>query len=287
MSGPDFAVSAIRAIALVVTLQAAGLVLFIALFGGRTPSSESSLCRGGALVAIAAMALTLADQLLGPARLLGEFSGLLDRELHALMWSSDAGVTVSMRLLGLLLVWSALIAPRRLPVAAGAGGAILVAVSFALVGHTANDAARWLLAPLLVVHVFVALMWSGALAGLWCAIRRESTAACADLLQRFTQIATPLVPLLPLTGLVLAWRLLPDLAAIGSGYGMLLLIKFGGFIALVSLAAVNKWCLVPRVAGGDEVALRRLGGIIVLEWLLLTAVLLVTAVMTMHFSPGS
>jgi putative copper export protein len=64
------------------------------------------------------------------------------------------------------------------------------------------------------------------------------------------------------------------------------LTKLGAFGLLLLLAAWNRWRAVPAMAAGDAaaapMALRRS---IAIEYLLLTAVLAVTAVLTSFYSP--
>jgi hypothetical protein len=73
-----------------------------------------------------------------------------------------------------------------------------------------------------------------------------------------------------------AWRRLAERRRSGP------LAKVGGFTALIALAALNKWRFGPRIAAGAAAAFRR--GVAV-EWVLIAAVLTVTATMTTLFSP--
>jgi putative copper export protein len=79
--------------------------------------------------------------------------------------------------------------------------------------------------------------------------------------------------------------LLPDLAALGNSYGRLLILKVVGFSLLLGLASLNKWRLSPALARGNRDARRAFGGSLVAEFVIIAAVLSVTAVMTSLYSP--
>ena len=56
-----------------------------------------------------------------------------------------------------------------------------------------------------------------------------------------------------------AWFLVGSIRAlVGTGYGRLLLAKLALFAVMVSLAAVNRWGLTPRLARHDGGAMRRI-----------------------------
>jgi putative copper export protein len=286
MTGPDIAAVVLRALALVAILHAAGTPLYLWFCGDHAPRTLSRVRRLGAAAAIGAIALSLAHQLLGPARMLGSFAGVLDADLHAILWSSDAGAAVTVRVLGLALVLTALVRGGRGGGALGVIGATIVACSFALLGHTATDPARWLLAPLLIVHLLFAAGWFASLPGLWLAVRYEAAVQLAAVIKAFSRAAVRSVPLIPVSGVLIAIVLLPDLAALGSEYGLWLIAKLGGFSLALGLAAVNRWRLAPAASMASPAALARLGRALFIEWWAIAAVLVATAVLTTFHSPG-
>jgi len=93
------------------------------------------------------------------------------------------------------------------------------------------------------------------------------------------------VPGLLIAGLLLATVLLPNVAALRTPYGRLLIVKVIGFSTLMVFAAWNKWRLGPAVARGDVRAARSLRLSLAAEYALIAAVLCVTAVLTMLYSP--
>ena len=131
----------------------------------------------------------------------------------------------------------------------------------------------------------MAAFWFGALQALRALRRRLAPPALASLLQRFSACAVWLVPLLGLAGLALAVTLLPDMAALQSPYGRLLCLKAVLFAALLGLAAFNRARLVPALLRGQPGASAALGRTLAAEVLLITAVLITTAVLTGQFAP--
>jgi copper resistance protein D len=65
----------------------------------------------------------------------------------------------------------------------------------------------------------------------------------------------------------------------------LLLAKVAGFAVLLGLAALNRWRFGPAIAAGRARALESLRETVLAEWILIAAVVAVTAVMTGLFSP--
>jgi len=72
-------------------------------------------------------------------------------------------------------------------------------------------------------------------------------------------------------------------AVLTEPYGWLLGVKVIGFVALLALASQNKSRLGPQVAAGKPTGFRRA---LAAEYVLIAAVLAVTACMTTFFSPN-
>src|SRR5258708_36465392 len=129
--------------------------------------------------------------------------------------------------------------------------------------------------PLLVVA-----FWFGALWPLIVASLRETPARAADLIERFTAVATWLVPVILLAGIVMAVLLLPSVSALNEPYGKLLIAKVVGFALLMGLAAANKWRLGPALGHGAQQSARGFRRPAAAEDVLIPAGLAITAVMT-------
>lgn len=293
----------LRALSFVALFQAAGIALFLACFGRYLPACGADLRRLGRAAAVVAGGLLIGQYLLESARMAGEMSGMVDASLQALVIHSPVATTLAWRLAGLVLVYFGLRATRvelatapeqraspaqRATSAAGATslvGATVAVAAFALMGHTSTHPERWLLSVLLLAHLLIVAFWFGALVPLYVASQREPAAAAGALTDAFSTVAGWLVPLLFIAGLGLAVFILKSLAGLFTTYGALVLAKVGGFALLMGLAALNKWRLGPALGRGDARIAAALRRSLAAEYLLIIAVLSVTAVMTAFYSP--
>ena len=278
----DVASVALRALSLLLLLQALGIALFSATFGPAIPASLARTRRAGQTLAVTAMIAVTAHYVLEAGRMAGEISGVLDLSLQRTLWDSSNGAAFASRLAGLILVLAGLTGAWRPIVFLGA---ILASMSFALTGHTAVHTHRGLLAALLTLHVLIVAFWFGALWPLAVASLRETSAGASRVIERFTAMATWLVPLILVAGAVMAALLLPSVSALREPYGRLLLSKVVGFALLMGLAAANKWRLGPALASAGDRAGRRFRRSLAAEFVLIAAVLTITTVMTSLFSP--
>ncbi len=282
---PDVVSVILRALSFVLLFQAAGVAIFVAVFGRRLASSQVSVRRLGQAAAIAAIVLVAAHYALEAARMAGEMSGMWDPTLQGMAWNSRAGTALICRLLGLLLIAVGLQEASVRWTILAVGGTVLATGAFALTGHTSVNAHRAALAPLLMLHLLVVAFWFGALWPLYVASLRETPAPASDIIERFTAVATWLVPVVFLAGIVMAVLLLPNLQALSEPYGELLIAKVVGFAVLMGLAAANKWRLGPALVHGPAQSGRWFRRSVAAEYVLIAAVLTITAVMTSFFSP--
>jgi putative copper resistance protein D len=155
-----------------------------------------------------------------------------------------------------------------------AGLAAIAAASLAWMGHGAATEGALGAIHLAsdVVHVLAAGVWIGALACFLLLLADRSPGAAQRMalhaaLRRFSGAGSAAVALLVLTGLINGWILVgpQNLAApMSSLYGRLLALKIALFVAMLALAAINRFRLTPTLgedpamATADEVgALRR------------------------------
>jgi putative copper export protein len=285
---PDLLSAGLRALAFVALFQAAGAALFLAGFGRLLTAAQAGVRRLGLLCAAAGVILVLAHLSLDPARMAGDFGGVWDPGLQQLAWHSSPGLSQVTQIIGLLVVLAALSLSgphTTAPQAAAVIGAVIAIGAFLLTGHTSTHPLRALLAPLLALHLLIVAFWFGALLPLAMATRLEAPATAVRILRRFSSVAVVLVPLIGAAGLGMAVILCPDLGVLRQPYGQLLLVKLGGFLILLVLAAYNRWRLAPALAGGTVGAAAALRRSIGAEYLLIVAVLCVTDVLTTFFSP--
>jgi putative copper export protein len=169
---------------------------------------------------------------------------------------------------------------------AGLPAVALIAVSFALTGHTSASPWRWLLGPMVALHVLLVCFWFGALRPLILVVAGEPAVVAAGVVARFSAVGAVLVPLIALAGFVIAAGLLPDLQALRSTYGMALVTKLAAFAALMLLAALNRWRFGPTLAAGDSHGRRRFVLTVTCEGALMMLVLVGTAFLTTFASPA-
>lgn len=133
--------------------------------------------------------------------------------------------------------------------------------------HTAAD----------IVHLLAAALWLGALlAFVLLTVRPRQPAATARALAAFSGVGAAAAALLVLTGLVNSWFLIgPDrlAAAPGTLYGQLLAAKLALFAAMLGLAALNRYRLVPAFRRSDPAAFVRLRRSLRIEMALGAAIL--------------
>jgi putative copper export protein len=275
----------LRALTFVLLLQAAGVAIFLAIFGRRLAISRSAIQRLGKRAAVAGLVLVAGHYVLEPARMAGELSGVWDPALQGMMWHSAGAAALIFRLVGLALIAIGLRRTQGRGAMLAALGAVLACLAFTLTGHTSVAAHRGMLASLLLIHLLVVAFWFGALGPLYLASSRETSVRAHEIVEAFTGVATWFVPIVLLVGVAMAIALLPSVSALREPYGELLIAKLIGFAVLMGLATANKWRLGPALVHGTFESGRRFRRALATEYVLIAAVLAVTAVMTTFFSP--
>src|SRR3569833_1468953 len=308
----DTLYAVLRASSFVLQFQAAGAVFFAAAFGPALTISLTSVRSLARITAIAALFVAAGRYALEAARMAGDMSGVLDASLQTIAWNSSTGGAFSVRELGLLLIiagmqttsvrltterffksstaispgfWLKRLSSRGFTIA-GVGGAVLVAASFTLTGHTSTSGWRWLLAPLLLARLLIVAFWFGSLAPLCLVSLRVPRVLAERAVGLFSAAAIWLVPLILVAGVAMTVLLLPSVAALWQPYGWLVITKGCVFAVLLALATLNKWRLGPALGTGDLSAGRVFRQMVIAEWVLIVAVLSVTVVMTTFFSPA-
>ena len=267
-------------------LLAMGGALFLAVFERETNGGGAALGRFVRRVAAMAAIILLAVLALRfgirSARISGMgLDGMTDPVMLGFVWDSPLGSAAVWRGIGAALVLLVLV-PGRPALAGGVIGAVLIAVSYAQVGHSLGEP-RWWLGTLLVLHLLAVSYWIGALLPL----RRVAVSADgAALLHRFGTIASGIVGLLVVVGVTFAWLVSGSPAALlGTAYGWMLLAKVALVGVLLSLAALNKLRLVPALADGDTSATTALRRSIAWEAAAVALILLATAILTSVTTP--
>lgn len=278
----DVVSSLVRALSFIALFQAAGIVIFVAIFGRRLDHSREPIRRVGLISALVGLALVAAHYGLEAARMAGDLRGMFDLSLQSMVLHSPMSVGAAFRFIGLVLIVAALGRSGRNQ-ALGLAGVGSTLVGFLFVGHTASHADRTWLAGLLTLHLAAVAFWFGALVPLFVVSRREDAGVATLIVDLFSRIATWWVPVILLAGAFMTLLLVDSWSAFARPYGLILLVKVIAFAALMLLASLNKWryapaLAVPRMASAFKRA-------VAAEYLLICAVMAATAIMTSFFSP--
>ena len=198
-------------------------------------------------------------------------------------------------------------APDRAGRWALAGWALLalgLLATVSLTGHAGTSSPLALGIGADVAHLAAGGIWVGGLIGLaalaFPATKRRSdgerVSLLAPVVSRFSNLAVWSVALLVATGTIRGWMEIRTLAGLtGESYGIALLVKLAVVIPLLILGAVNNRWTKPRLRRAAQEAtltesgasaLRTLNRLVVLEVLLATVVLAVTAVLVAQSPPA-
>lgn len=218
------------------------------------------------------------------AMLTGDASGMTDPTMLGILWTTPVGTALVYRLAGLCLLIAGLFAGRY-GVWLSVFGGVVAIWSFVQIGHVPDHGVA-LLNIALALHLIAIALWIGILTPL----KRLSTTPetwndAASLGHRFGLVAMGTVPALIIAGVYMAYSLLGSASLlISTGYGQALILKVVLIALLLGLAAANKLRFIPKLRGGDPTAARHLSKSITLEWVIILAVLCVTAALTSTFS---
>jgi putative copper export protein len=283
----DSVVLALRALSYVAIFQAVGNALFLDVFGSRLSAPVEERVRTLArIAAVAALCLSVLHYVLTPARMAGNLGATFDPSLSELLRESDAGTAHVVRIVGLAVLFLSLDRRTRLNTIAMRAAVALALVSFALMGHTVIHPLRWLLAPLLLVHLGVAAFWFGALWPLREVATREPPERAGVAIEEYSRLAIRLVPWVLICGVGIAFVFIRSVTELATAYGAMVLGKTAAFGVLIYLAAVNRARLGRGVVGGTADAARSFRRTSAAEWSVLAAVLVATALMTALYAPA-
>ena len=229
------------------------------------------------------VAAILAFSLRG-ANLTGDVSGLTDPEMLKLLWTTPVGTALLLRLVGLGLLIAGLFMGRVGTWVSVLGGVIAI-WSFDQVGHV-SGLETTLLDLALMLHLLAVALWIGVLTPLKRLASSSSTyASAADVGHRFGVVASATVPVLIIVGGYMGYQLVGSFTALaGTSYGQAMIIKVLLVCLLLGLAAANKLRFIPALRTGDPAVANHLSKSISVEWIVILAVLGMTAVLTTNLT---
>ena len=260
------AIIGVKALLYASALWASGLALMAVVARQDFPSVWRAL-------AVVFLIASIANFALRGTELTGDWTGMVDPEILGLLWQTNVGDALILRLIGGAIV---LMAPRIALV-----GAVVVLWSFAQVGHV-QTVDQTGVRVLHFIHLIGLAFWIGVLLPLHQSARDRATLPkAAHLGHWFGRCAMIIVPALICAGVVLAWLLVGDWAALTqTDYGRLLIAKIALVAILLGLAAANKLRFVPRMQMGNFGAAQYLVLTIRFEAAVILCVILATATLT-------
>lgn len=264
-------------------LTAGGLSLHAALSVIEGVHRRSALTLA-AWAAAFALICGVARLFLTNAQLAGGLSEALNVSTLAWAWAAHAPGVLA--LAGSLIVISA---TRWLPwPTLMIIGALFIAGSFALVGHTQALATPGLAPAALALHALIAAFWIAAPITLWPRAQLDDDALLARL-QRFGFWALIAIPILFGLGVWLLLRLGSGFdAVLSSLYGRLLLAKLAIVTLALALGAANKFWVVEQVRRSPQQARGVLRATLTADAIIfLTALALVAWATTVTGPPSS
>jgi putative copper resistance protein D len=158
---------------------------------------------------------------------------------------------------------------------------VLMALSFSEAGHAVEQHLVFQL--VLAVHVVLTAWWMGSLYPLWLACHRLEFSEAYRLLDRFGQLAVTAVLLLLAGGVYMSYQLTGWANLFTSDYGILLLVKVALVAVILSLAAIHKLVLVPRLQHTQDAGVLKRS--IFLEKIIGASIFAITTVLTTLVGP--
>ncbi len=128
---------------------------------------------------------------------------------------------------------------------------VAAGLALALSGHASNAAPQLLTRPSVFVHVVCVAFWIGALLPLIAAVQAGEGGPLA----RFSRVIPYPLAALVISGGILAVAQLDRVDALWTtSYGIVLSCKIAAVVALLALAALNRFVVTPRYQHGDATA---------------------------------
>lgn len=285
MSTLDIFLSSSKFLYFTLLLLTAGGVLFSFIFGHLLKDSHQKLTDFLKTITMFSVVYVMIFQFVGGIKFLGSFEGFFDFKIQKMIFQSHLGVSKIMALMGLVSIAIALKLKQYSQLIVGMIGITLVAVSFTYTGHTAENPFRFILSPLLILHIVVVAFWFGSLIPLYIIVKYEDSIVSGGIVESYSKKATLLVPLIFIAGLIIGLVLMKGANFFDHTYGLIVLLKIVLFSALMLIAALNKWRLGPALLANVPAASRNLRIALTVEFLVVCAVVLTTAILTGYYSP--
>tara|TARA_B110000483_G_scaffold240429_1_gene320994 strand:+ start:1729 stop:2598 length:870 start_codon:yes stop_codon:yes gene_type:complete len=270
----------LKALLYVVSFGSVGSFLFSLHFGKQLSEQQQSYCNYlSHKSTLIGSVITLLMILSVAGNLGGDLASVFDLLMLQLAIESKSGVGYLTAFVGFAVMLISHNLKANANVVGLIIGSIAVLFSFTLAGH--SQLGGVFTQFLLMVHLFGIAFWLGALLPFRWICLQDNTNNLGELAHRFGVFAMLYVGLLLGAGLGYAYMLLGELSLIlTTSYGNLLLIKMLLVVALLSLAALNKFKLVPSLEKNHLQGVRQFQSSVKLEIILVLIILIGSSLLT-------
>ncbi len=272
----SFLLYAIRAVYFLAALHLFGLLNFTLFFTAAPSHWRRCVLVSVALVLIAMvvwLALEASDmsgEAIAAALSDGTLATVLAQTRFGHLWIARAALLAGIYV---VLAWRCRLTHVAATIAAGAALALTAAS-----GHGGAGGLFQLAADML--HLLAAGAWLGGLLPFaWTMAARHGAQAHTEAM-RFSLLGTVCIGILLTTGSINGWFLVGNITAlIGTDYGHLLLVKIALFVAMVAIAAINRFRLTPLIRANPVAAPEALQRNALIETALGLAIVTIVAVL--------
>ena len=270
----------LKALLYVASFGSVGSFLFSLHFGKQLSEEQQSYCNYlSHKSTLFGLVITLLMILSVAGNLGGDLASVIDMLMLQLAIESKSGVGYLTAFAGFAVMLISHNLKANANVVGLIIGSIAVLFSFTLAGH--SQLGGVFTQFLLIVHLFGIAFWLGALLPFRWICLQDNTNNLGELAHRFGVFAMLYVGLLLGAGLGYAYILLGELSLIlTTSYGNLLLIKMLLVVALLSLAALNKFKLVPSLEKNHLQGVRQFQSSVKLEIILVLIILIGSSLLT-------
>lgn len=270
----------LKALLYVASFGSVGSFLFSLHFGKQLSEEQQSYCNYlSHKSTLIGLVITLLMILSVAGNLGGDLASVIDMLMLQLAIESKSGVGYLTAFAGFAVMLISHNLKANANVVGLIIGSIAVLFSFTLAGH--SQLGGVFTQFLLIVHLFGIAFWLGALLPFRWICLQDNTNNLGELAHRFGVFAMLYVGLLLGAGLGYAYILLGELSLIlTTSYGNLLLIKMLLVVALLSLAALNKFKLVPSLEKNHLQGVRQFQSSVKLEIILVLIILIGSSLLT-------
>ena len=270
----------LKALLYVASFGSVGSFLFSLHFGKQLSEQQQSYCNYlSHKSTLFGLVITLLMILSVAGNLGGDLASVIDMLMLQLAIESKSGVGYLTAFAGFAVMLISHNLKANANVVGLIIGSIAVLFSFTLAGH--SQLGGVFTQFLLMVHLFGIAFWLGALLPFRWICLQDNTNNLGELAHRFGVFAMLYVGLLLGAGLGYAYILLGELSLIlTTSYGNLLLIKMLLVVALLSLAALNKFKLVPSLEKNHLQGVRQFQSSVKVEIILVLIILMGSSLLT-------